>query len=118
MQDPSLLPAFPVPADAAHTGVTCRDWFAAVALQGLAAKGLEVFGDRVITEDEKNQIMATRAYAVADAMIAAGEATARKKQESEAAPSANRQRPTSRPNRPPVAPQNSGAPRSAGSSSA
>ncbi|MCA9168611.1 MAG: hypothetical protein KDB23_13140 [Planctomycetales bacterium] len=66
--------AFPLPANATQQGVTVRDWFAAMALQGLVAKGLEVMGDRVVSEQERNLIMARRAYALADAMlIAVGE---------------------------------------------
>lgn len=117
MQDPSLRPAFPVPSDATHAGVSCRDWFAAVALQGIAARGLEVFGDRVISEDEKNTIMATRAYAMADAMIAVGQATAKQKQKSNAQPSANpRSRQSARPNRPAAAPPKCDTPQSPESS--
>lgn len=46
-----------------------RDWFAAMAMQGLVAKGLEVRGDRVLSDDEKATEMATRAYRLANAMI-------------------------------------------------
>ena len=119
MQDLSTSPAFPVPSDATHTGVTVRDWFAAIALQGIAAKGLEVFGDRVITEDEKNQIMATRAYKLADAMVTAKANTAAKQEPAKAKSSSNpRSRRSSRPNRPTGAPQKSEMPRSSESSSA
>lgn len=62
------IPAFPVPAQAEHMGVTMRDWFAAMAMQGIVSKGLEVQGDRVRSESAKAQEMATRAYRLADAM--------------------------------------------------
>ena len=69
------VPAFPVPPSAASPGVTRRDWFAAMALQGVVAKGLDVIGDRVVSEDERNLMMARRAYALADSMLqASGEA--------------------------------------------
>ena len=48
-----------------------RDWFAAMALQGLAAKGLEVSGDRVLSDEEKADRLAVRAYQLADAMVRA-----------------------------------------------
>ena len=65
-RDPS---AFPVSSNANQRGVSQRDWFAAMALQGLVAKGLEVSGDRVLSERDKCCIMADRAYRLADAMM-------------------------------------------------
>jgi hypothetical protein len=47
-----------------------------MALQGIVAKGLDVIGDRLVTESERNVMMARRAFALADAMLAAsGEPT-------------------------------------------
>ncbi len=64
-------PAFPVTASAIEHGVTVRDWLAAMALQGVVSKGLDVIGDRMVSESERNMMMARRAYALADAMLAA-----------------------------------------------
>jgi hypothetical protein len=64
--------AFPVGATAVEQGVSQRDWFAAMALQGLVAKGMEVIGDRVVTESERNLLLARRAYGLADAMLTVG----------------------------------------------
>lgn len=64
-------PAFPVPSASIAQGVTARDWFAAMALSGVVAKGLDVIGDRVVSETERNMMMARRAYALADAMLVA-----------------------------------------------
>ena len=69
-------PAFPVPQGATALGVTQRDWFAACALQGVVAKGLDVIGDRVVSESERNLLLAERAYALADAMVQARAAAA------------------------------------------
>ncbi|MEZ6119606.1 MAG: hypothetical protein R3C28_23975 [Pirellulaceae bacterium] len=63
-------PAFPVSSGVNSTGLTLRDWMASAALQGLAAKGLEVKADRAMTEKEKDQAMARMAYRLADAMLA------------------------------------------------
>ena len=63
-------PAFPVTASAVENGVSLRDWFAAMALQGVVAKGLDVIDDRMVSELERNEMMARRAYALADAMLA------------------------------------------------
>lgn len=63
--------AFPVPPAATSRGVTQRDWFAAAAMQGVVTKGLEVIGDRVVSEKDRYLLMARRAYAIADAMLQA-----------------------------------------------
>ncbi len=63
-------PAFPVPSGALQTGVCFRDWMAAVALQGLTAKGIEVTADRFMTMKEREEELAVRAYGLADAMLA------------------------------------------------
>ena len=63
-------PAFPVSPSDRATGITVRDWFAAQALQGVVAKGLDVIGDRVVSELDRNLMLARRAYALADAMLA------------------------------------------------
>lgn len=69
MLNSSDRPAFPVPSTATHPGVSIRDWFAAQALQGVVAKGLDVIGDRVVSEHDRNLMLARRAYALADAML-------------------------------------------------
>ncbi len=65
-------PAFPVAASSVEKGVTVREWLASSAMQGIVANGLEVMGDRVVTESERFDIMARRAYALADAMVRVG----------------------------------------------
>jgi hypothetical protein len=62
-------PAFPVPSTAVQSGISLRDWMATMALQGVVAKGLDVIGDRVVSESERNLLIARRAYALADAML-------------------------------------------------
>ena len=62
-------PAFPVPSGSLQTGICMRDWLAAIALQGLTAKGIEVTADRAMTMKEKEEALATRAYGLADAML-------------------------------------------------
>ena len=62
---------FPVAATAIEEGVRLRDWLAAMALPGIMSKGLEVFGDRVVSESERDLMMARHAYAMADAMLIA-----------------------------------------------
>ena len=62
-------PAFPVPSNASQQGVSVRDWLAAIALQGVVTKGLDVIGDRVVTEKERNLMLARHAYGLADAML-------------------------------------------------
>jgi hypothetical protein len=68
-------PAFPVTASAVDHGVSRRDWLAAMALQGVVSKGLDVIGDRMISDSERNEMMARRAYALADAMLAVSSET-------------------------------------------
>ena len=63
------LPAYPVPANAPTEGVSRRDWFAAMALSGVITKGLEIMGDRVVSEQERTMMLARKAYAFADAMV-------------------------------------------------
>ena len=63
------LPAFPVPANATIQGVNRRDWFAAMALNGVVTQGLEIMGDRVVSEEERIMMLAVRSYAFADAML-------------------------------------------------
>ncbi len=63
------LPVFPLPTGIQAVGVTQRDWVATLALQGVAAKGLEVQADRAMTQVERDLEMARRAYALADAML-------------------------------------------------
>jgi hypothetical protein len=73
MSQDADCPAFPVPSAAIAMGVSRRDWFAAMALQGIVIKGLEVMSDRVVTIFERDLIMAQRAYALADAMVMASD---------------------------------------------
>ena len=70
MSDATYIPAFPAPSSAAHPGVSLRDWFAANALQGIIAKGLEVRGDKALTQEERDQEMVSRAFGLADQMMA------------------------------------------------
>ena len=69
MSDAGKRPAFPIPSGTIEKGVSVRDWLAVMALQGVVSKGLEVMGDRVLTEEDRNKLMARRAYGLADAMI-------------------------------------------------
>ena len=69
MSDLGNLPAFPVPTGAIEQGVSRRDWFAIQALQGVVSKGLEVTGDRVLSEEDRSMLLARRAYGIADAML-------------------------------------------------
>ncbi len=66
-------PFNPVPAGATHPGITLFDWLAAVAMQGLVTHGMEVRGDRALTEEDKDREMANRAYRMAGAMLRARE---------------------------------------------
>jgi hypothetical protein len=72
-------PAYPV-TGTHSTGATLRDWFAVAALQGISAKGLEVNANRAMSQDERDLEMATRAYQLADAMLAIRLRTASEKQ--------------------------------------
>ncbi len=60
---------FPVPNNALCSGISTRDWLAAVALQGLLTKGLKINADRAMSEEEKDDQLAIQAYRAADAMI-------------------------------------------------
>lgn len=68
--DPTA-PVFPVPVGATSVGISYYDWLAAVALQGLITRGLEIKADRAMTDEERDFELATRAYRVADAMLRA-----------------------------------------------
>jgi hypothetical protein len=68
-----LAPFHAVPPGATYPGITLFDWFAAVALQGFITHGMEVRGDRALTEADKDQEMAARAYRMAEAMLRARE---------------------------------------------
>jgi hypothetical protein len=48
-----------------------HDWLAAVAMQGLITHGMDVKADRAMTEDDKDNEMARRAYRMAAAMLRA-----------------------------------------------
>lgn len=66
--DPKSIPAFPhtdpcSPAD--HPGMTLRDYFAAKAIQGATT------GDGGLPDSNYCQLIAKRAYDLADAMLAA-----------------------------------------------
>jgi hypothetical protein len=67
----SNTPLYPVPAGSANTGISYYDWIAAVALQALTTKGLDVKADRAMTDEERDLELATRAYKLADAMMRA-----------------------------------------------
>lgn len=69
-QDRYAHSVYPVPDRAVHVGIQFRDWVAAMALQGLVAKGLEVTGDRFLTQQDKDRELVERAYGLADAMVA------------------------------------------------
>jgi len=60
---------FPAPAGTASPGIALRDWLAALAMQGFVTRGLEVKADRFMSEEEKDDEIATRAYRMADAML-------------------------------------------------
>jgi hypothetical protein len=64
-------PVFPVPVGATGVGISYYDWLAAVALQALTTRGLEVKADRAMTDEERDFELATRAYRMADAMLRA-----------------------------------------------
>ena len=60
-------PAFPAPAGVQHIteqGMTLRDWFAGMAMQGICASGPDI----------SNPVIAAEAYALADAMLKQREA--------------------------------------------
>jgi hypothetical protein len=50
----------------AHPGMTLRDWFAGLAMQGIIASGLAV----QVSEENYHNALAKLAYVNADAMIA------------------------------------------------
>lgn len=65
-------PAFPVPHTNGHdgrNGMSLRDYFAAKALQGMAASGY--WADSVDVDDGNLELVARNAYAIADAMLRA-----------------------------------------------
>ena len=62
-----------VPPGATYLGITLYDWLAAIAMQGLVTHGMEVQADRAMTEEDKDNEMAQRAYRIADAMLRARE---------------------------------------------
>ena len=63
--------AYPVPVGSRHPGITVYDWLAAVAMQGLITHGMEIRADRAMSEDDKDNEIARRAYKIADAMLRA-----------------------------------------------
>lgn len=64
-------PVYPVPVASTNAGISYYDWIAAVALQGLVTRGLEIKADRAMTDEERDFELASRAYRVADAMVRA-----------------------------------------------
>ena len=64
-------PVYPVPVGSTSVGLSYYDWIAAVALQGLVTRGLEIKADRAMTDEERDFELASRAYRVADAMMRA-----------------------------------------------
>ncbi len=61
--------AYPVPVGSRHPGITAYDWLAAMAMQGLITHGMEIRADRAMSEDDKDNEIARRAYKIADAML-------------------------------------------------
>lgn len=72
-------PLFPVLPGSASPGISYHDWLAAVALQAFTTKGLEVRADRAMTDPERDLLLATRAYQLADAMLLARAAAAKER---------------------------------------
>jgi hypothetical protein len=79
-------PAFPLPIGAEAAGLNCngmsiRDWFAGMALQGMCVGVVGKIGDggrveiTAYSHGACNAVLTERAYALADAMLAAREAT-------------------------------------------
>lgn len=72
-------PAFPTvhySASGAHStveGLTIRQWYAGMALQGLQNNPPLINGKKLPSEERSEALLAQCAYAVADAMIAEGE---------------------------------------------
>ena len=62
-------PAFPAAMGSADKGITLRQYYASMALQGLVAHGIEVRSDKVMTDEDKQNVLAGRAFRMADAMI-------------------------------------------------
>lgn len=66
-------PAFPVPTGSGFVeGMTLRDYFAAHALKGFLASGMD--WEEADGPDDNYPVLAKHAYAMADAMLAAREA--------------------------------------------
>lgn len=62
-------PAFPTEtADAYYHGLSVRDWFAGMAMQGMLAANAKF--DEEVTDKNVDYIVAREAYASADAMLA------------------------------------------------
>jgi hypothetical protein len=64
MIDETGGPAFPLDRDCCNVGMTLRDYFAAKAMQGLLASGIECGPDDVAS-------VVASAYILADAMLKA-----------------------------------------------
>ncbi len=64
-------PLFPPPVGAKSPGISINDWLAAMAMQGLINHGMKISADRALTEDEKDDQLAERAYKIAGAMMRA-----------------------------------------------
>ena len=65
-------PAFPSSYAGASRGMTLRDWFAGIAMQTIyGGTGAQQVADRDLRYDETNwaEIVASNAYAMADAML-------------------------------------------------
>jgi hypothetical protein len=66
-------PAFPVPTSAVpFLGLSKREWFAGMALQGLIGSDADVDPEFVGSLGKWGDVVAKRAYHYADAMIRAG----------------------------------------------
>ncbi|MHB8969548.1 MAG: hypothetical protein ACYC3X_05990 [Pirellulaceae bacterium] len=90
---------YPVPAGSTSTGISYYDWIAAVALQALTTKGLDVKADRAMSDEDRDLELATRAYRLADAMLRARATAAANQAKRNAAPSTPEPRPVRSPTR-------------------
>lgn len=62
-------PFAPVPIGAKTSGIAIIDYLAATAMQGLVTHGMKVQSDRVMTDRQKDEEIAQRAYQIAAAML-------------------------------------------------
>ncbi|MHB0959923.1 MAG: hypothetical protein ACYC6N_32635 [Pirellulaceae bacterium] len=86
-------PFYPIPIGTVSTGISYYDWIAAVAMQALTMRGLEVKADRAMTDEERDLELAARAYKMADAMLHARAQTQAERAKRHAEPRATRPAP-------------------------